>query len=117
MNQREKEEQRQLWIARLCDLEESGMTQEDWCKNHSIPYSTLRYWISKLKKEAETERQGTNWLKVDMSAGDEIATVRIPETSSTISGINIRFGEFTVELQNGSDPQRVFEVLRMLKAL
>lgn len=117
MNQREKEEQRQLWIARLCDLEESGMTQEDWCRSHKIPYSTLRYWISKLKKESEIESRETNWLKVDMSASNEIATVRIPEAANTIGGINIRFGEFTVELQAGCDPQRVFEVLRMLKAL
>jgi predicted transcriptional regulator len=117
MNQREKEEQRQLWIARLCDLEESSMTQEDWCRSHNIPYSTLRYWISKLKKESEIESRETNWLKVDMSTGNEIATVRIPEAANTIGGINIRFGEFTVELQNGCDPQRVFEVLRMLKAL
>jgi hypothetical protein len=118
MNQREKEEQRQLWIARICDLEESGLTQEEWCKDHNIAYSTLRYWLSKLKKEAATEGRETNWLKVDMSAGNEIATVQIPEASSKhIGGINIRYGEFTVELQSGCDPQRVFEVLRMLKAL
>lgn len=117
MNQRGKEEKRQLWIARICDLEESGLTQEVWCKNHNVPYSTLRYWISKLKKEAETESRQTNWLKVDMSASNEIATVRVPEVPNTIDGINIRFGEFTVELQNGCDSQRVFEVLRMLKAL
>lgn len=117
MNQRGKEEQRRFWIARVCDLEDSGLMQEEWCKNHNIPYSTLRFWISNLKKEAETEGQETNWLKADMSAGNEIATVHIPEASSTNGGINIRFGEFTVELQTGCDPQRVFEVLRMLKAL
>jgi len=118
MNQREKEEQRQLWIARVCDLEESGLTQEEWCKNHNIPYSTLRYWIRKLRREAETESRETNWLKVDMSAGNEIATVHIPEvTENIVGGINIRFGEFTVELQNGCSPKQVFEVLRMLKAL
>lgn len=117
MKQTEKEEHRQRWIARLCELEESGLTQEDWCKNRNIPYSTLRYWISKLKKEAETENRETNWLKVDMPTGSEIATVRIPETANITGSINIRFGEFTVELQTGCDPQRVFEVLRMLKAL
>ncbi len=118
MNQREKEELQQLWIARICDLEESGLTQEVWCKNHSIPYSTLRYWLNKLKKEAEIDGRETNWLKVDMSTGNEIATVQIPAASNkSIDGINIRFGEFTVELQSGCDPQRVFEVLRMLKAL
>lgn len=117
MNQRGKEEQRQLWIARVCNLEESGLTQEEWCKNHNVPYSTLRYWISKLKKEAVNEGRETNWLKVDMTADNEIATVHIPEAPSTNGGINIRFGGFTVELQTGCDPQRVFEVLRILKAL
>lgn len=118
MNQREKEDQRQLWISRLSDLGDSGMTQEEWCRHHSIPYSTFRYWASKLKQEADAEGQPANWLKVDMSAGNEIATVHIPETSkNTAGGINIRYGEFTVEFQSGCDPQRVFEVLRMLKAL
>ena len=117
MNQREKGEQRQLWIARLYELEESGVTQEEWCKNHNIAYSTLRYWIRKLKKEAETEEKGTNWLKVDLSAGNSIAAVCIPETSDHTSSINIRHGEFSVELQRGADLQQAFEVLKMLKAL
>ena len=43
MNQREKEEQRQLWIARMCEMEESGLTQEEWCRSKEIPYSTMRY--------------------------------------------------------------------------
>lgn len=118
MNQREKEEQRQLWIARICDLEESSLTQEEWCRSHNIPYRTFRYWMRKLKKEAEAENREANWLKVDMAVGNEIATVQIPESAKTnIGGINIRFGGFTVELQDRCDPQRVFEVLRMLKEL
>jgi len=118
MNQRKKEEQRQLWIARLCDLEESAMTQEEWCKSKSISYSTFRYWFSKLKKEAETEDRETNWLKVDMSAGNEIATVQFPESEKSNTGcINVRFSDFTVELQNDCDPQRILEVLRILKSL
>lgn len=117
MNQREKEEKRQLWIARLCNLEESGLTQDDWCKDHSIPYSTLRYWINKLKKEAETEKRDTNWLKVDMTSSNEIASVRIPDPSGSNGEIHIRYGDFTVLLQNDYPPQRVFELLRMLKSL
>jgi RNA polymerase sigma factor for flagellar operon FliA len=41
MNQREKEEQRQLWIARVCDLEESGMTQEEWTNTDRTGESSL----------------------------------------------------------------------------
>ena len=117
MNQREKGELRQLWIARMCEFGESGLTQEEWCKSHNIAYSTFRYWLGKLKKDAAAESQQGNWLKVDMSASNEIATIKLPELPKSIGNINIRFGEFTVELQDSCDPQRVFEVLRMLKAL
>lgn len=79
MKQSEREKQRQLWIARLCDLEESGMMQEEWCKSKGIPYSTFRYWFRKLKKEAETGNRETNWLKVNVSAGNKIATVQLPK--------------------------------------
>lgn len=117
MNQREKGELRQLWIARMCEFSESGMTQEEWCKSHNIAYSTFRYWLSKLKKDEESETQQANWLKVDLSAGNEIATIKIPQIPKSTGGMNIRFGEYTLELQDSCDPQRVFEVLRMLKAL
>lgn len=111
------EEYRQLWISRICDLNDSEMTQEEWSKQHGIGYSTLRYWISKLKKEAASENTEANWLKVDMTS-NEVGAIRIPDTEkNNNSTINIRFGDFTVELQNGCDSQRVFEVLRMLKAL
>lgn len=118
MNQREKEENRQLWIARLCELEESEMPQEEWCKSKGIAYSTFRYWFRKLKKESEAEDQKTNWLRVDMPVGNQIAKIQFPEDCGAVSGsINIRFGEFTVELQNGCNPQRISEVLRILKTL
>lgn len=57
MNKTEREQQRQLWLARLCELEESEMTQEEWCNSKGIPYSTFRYWFRKLKKEAEDGSQ------------------------------------------------------------
>lgn len=118
MNQTEREKHRQLWLARLCELEASEMKQAEWCKSKDIPYSTFRYWFRKLKKEAEDESRQTNWLKVDMPLGNEIAKIHLPQDLGTVAGsINVRFGEFTVELQNGCDPQRVSEVLRILRAL
>jgi len=116
MNQNEKTDRRQLWISRMCDLEDSGMTQEEWCRSHNIAYSTFRYWISKLKKESESSK--TNWLKVDMTAGKEVASLRIPDIEKiNTSCITIRIGDFTVELPSDADPQRAFEVLCMLKSV
>ena len=87
MNNQNKEEQRQLWISRVCEIEDSGLSQEEWCKSKKIPYSTLRYWVSKLKKKIKTEAQQTNWLKIDTYPGKDIATLRIPEDKGSMHGI------------------------------
>jgi hypothetical protein len=94
------------------------MTQSEWCNAHDIPYSTLRYWINRFKREAAVEAMETNWLKVDMSSGTEVATLQIPEKEKPNNGhMNIRFGDFTIELQDGCNPQQVYEVLKVMKAL
>lgn len=118
MNQIKKEEQRRLWVCRLDDLEESGMTQEQWCKQNNIAYSTLRYWIGKLKKEAENENKTINWLKAEMTPGSAVAVVNPPNVAIPMrASIGIRCGEFTVEVQDDCDPSRLFDVLRILKAI
>ena len=119
MIENNKEDQRQLWIARIGDLHESGKTQEEWCRSHEIPYSTLRYWIRKLKKEAIVDEDGgTRWLKVDMDVGSAIKPLRLPGAGKSMNGcINVRIGDFTVELNSGCDPRQAYEVLRILKAL
>ena len=119
MNSTQKEEQRQLWIARICDLTESGMTQEEWCRNHSIPVSTLRYWMRKLRNEADpAESEHSSWLKVDLSSGGMARPLELPGTHHhTEGGLNVRFGDFTLEIGTGSDLRQVYEVLRVLKAL
>lgn len=117
MTNHKKEELRQLWISRLADLGDSGMTQDEWCKSRSIPYSRLRYWITKLRKESASENQTASWLKVDVEPGTEIATIRPPENVPASSPISIRFSEFTVDIPRGCHGDQLLEVLRALKAL
>jgi hypothetical protein len=52
-----------------------------------------------------------------MTAGSEAAALRMPDAGRTNRPIHISFGEFSVELKDGWDPQSVFEVLRIIKAL
>ena len=71
--------------------------------SHTVPSGIGSANLRKKQKPKAGKQTGWRWIcqPVMKSLGD----------------INIRYGEFTVELQNGCDPQRIFEVLRMLKAL
>ena len=116
MNQSKKEELRQLWLARIRDLYDSGLTQQEWCNKNKMPISTLRYWLRRLKKQMEKEAPN-NWLRVD-SGQFEVANLQMLEKEEPPqSGISIKYGEFTVCLPVAFEPQRAFEVLRILKSL
>lgn len=118
MNAREIE-RRQVWLSRISDLEDSGLHQIEWCNRRGIPESTLRYWKKKLAQEAAASDSHVNWMKVEVT-DSPVAQLRAPEPSAPASittNINIKYGDFTVELPSTCDPQRVFELLRMLKAL
>jgi orotate phosphoribosyltransferase-like protein len=75
MNLREKAELRQLWIARMCEMEESGLTKEEWCRSKGIPCSTMRYWLRKFKRETDNSNATIDWLKVDLTGEKGIAAI------------------------------------------
>ena len=116
MNQLEKVDHRQLWLARISDLYESKMTQQEWCNKKKIPISTLRYWLRIMKKQIEKEKTDC-WLKVD-NAEYESSNFSVMEKSKPeINTINIKYGDFTIQIPNIYEPQRVFDLLRLLKSL
>ena len=114
MNKSAQEEQRQLWLSRISDIVDSGLTQLEWCKRKEISLSTLRYWIRKLR-EPEIDEAEPRWLKVDVSTDNQIAHLKMPEIAKSAEGIKIKYGEFTVEFPIGCDAQSMLDILRLVK--
>jgi len=114
INGLEPEENKRLWQARLTDLAESGLTQKQWCEQHSINISALRYWMRQTKKERKhQESVGSKWLTVNAN----------PLADSSVGagacggGIAVSYGAFRVEIGDGANPERIYNVLRILKEL
>jgi hypothetical protein len=110
-----REEYQRLWEARLTDLDESGLTQQQWCEQNGVSYSTLKYWVLKANKEKNPQRQntGSEWLSLKVSSlpGETY-------TNASKSGkISVNFGGFKVDINNSADPGQIFNILRMLKEL
>lgn len=108
------EEQRQLWLCRINDLVDSGLTQLEWCRRNEISASTLRYWIRKLK-EPETDENAPRWLKVNVSTDNHIAQLKLPEIPVPTENVKIKYGDFTVEFPIGCDAQSMLDILRLIK--
>lgn len=115
MNKIQKEEQRQLWLSRISDLSESGLTQIQWCDEKNISVSTLRYWIRKLREPEEDGSQ--SWLQVDIPQGSNIVSLPLHEPSPSPGEIKITCGLYTVEFTAGYSAQVMADVLGLIKTL
>ena len=117
MKGKTREENRQLYLSRINDLIESGLSQREWCGKKGIPTSMLRYWI-RILRDPETSEVSPAWLKVNMTTNSSIAELQAPAEPSNVKNfICVRYSDFTVELPESCSAQRIFEVLKVLKAL
>ena len=114
MNKLSRRDQRQLWLTRISDLADSGLTQTKWCSEKNIPISTLRYWIRRLR---EPEEESQNWLCVDIPEGKNIATLQGPADTLPICGIKISCGPYTVEFPSGCSRTAMVDVLQLVREL
>jgi len=115
INGLEPEENKRLWQARLADLEESGLPQKQWCEQHSVNISALRYWIRQTRKE-RTAQEGdgsSKWLTINANT---LPSANV-DANTGGSEIAVSYGAFRVEIGEGANPERIYNVLRILKEL
>ena len=115
MNKQSRLEQQHLWLSRISDMAESGLTQTQWASQKNISVSTLRYWIRKLRVPEENETQ--SWLQVDIPQGSNIARLPLPESSPSSGEIKITCGSYKVEFPSNYPTPAMANVLRLIKDL
>jgi hypothetical protein len=114
MNKLQRANQRQLWLSRISDLADSGLTQTMWCSQKNLPLSTLRYWLSKLR---EPEEESQKWLCVDLPEGKNIATLPQATEDTYDARIKISCGPYTVEFPSGCSRTVMADVLQLVREL
>lgn len=62
MNRNKTKEEWEQYIAAYRSSKQSAAL---WCKTNQINLYTLKYWISKFKKEAMSKDPKTQWLTIE----------------------------------------------------
>jgi hypothetical protein len=55
---------KEVWIKRFQEWENSGLTRIDYCRQYQIPLSTFDYWRHRIRKESKGEKNGTGMVKL-----------------------------------------------------
>lgn len=117
MTNRSQMENRQLWLARITDLAESGLSQREWCAKNNHSVSTLRYWIRKLR-DPELGEQQPQWLKVNVPSKRGAFELDLPmEPGSKSDSLRVCYKGFAIEIPESCNRNRVRELLELLQEL
>ncbi len=81
------EQKYQLWAQRIADWHTSGLSQQIYCDQKQLTYSTFVYWRGRLKqdKDNNTKKKKVNFLPVKLSNdSDSILTLKINGQHSVV---------------------------------
>ena len=101
---------RDIWVGVIRQLEESGLTHEQFADERNIPVSTLRYWIYRLRREAP---ESPSLLPVRVIASTAPSARQsfdeLPAIEAVLpDGLRVRFAA-------GTDAEMVAQLLERLR--
>lgn len=99
----DKEEKKKYWSKKVGEYARSGKTKEEWCLKKNISLKQFNYW-QKQFSEKTIEPQ---WLPI------EVNECEIPNSNA----LNIKVGEFSIEVNTGYNKELLLEILTTLKQL
>ncbi len=97
------EQREKLWQERISSYQGSGLSIRDWCQEQGLPDHQLRYWLKKSLTGGNIKPVETsNWIAMG------------PNDPAPNSGVSLRIGTVTLEVQRGFDPQVLLDVVHSL---
>ena len=96
---------RQEWQTIVAQYHVSGQSVRSWCQEQELPEHKLRYWLRKF-------REGST-LPTTSSESRFVAVPSKPSPGIP-SGIAVKVGHLSIEVQRGFDPQVLVEVVQSL---
>ena len=125
---RSREEMLQL----ITQCRQSGLSDAEWCSQHSINVSTFYGWVSRLRKDAcdlpspsyghaQTESPKQEVVRVEMLPDHPEPAVLQPQVSTADRNIDnshtieIEMNNIRIRLTNEADPSLLVQTLRALQ--
>ena len=123
------------WIPIIEEQAKSGVNKGEWCTMQGIDRTTFFRWQKRVRAYLLDQWEDQSFLPLSPAQADETGFVEIPSAQASlveISGqtdpctgnnvtcpsppsIRIRYGDFSIDLNNGVDEEQISTVLRAIK--
>ena len=123
------------WIPIIEEQAKSGVNKGEWCTMQGIDRTTFFRWQIRVRAYLLDQWEDQSSLPPSPAQADETGFVEIPSaqaslmeicgpadrcsgnnvTCSSPPSIRIRYGDFSIDLNNGVDEEQISTVLRAIK--
>lgn len=97
------QEKQRLWNERIEAFLASGLSQAAWCREQGLRENQLGYWLRK-RSVAAAALTNKGWIRVHAAMPHK-------------SGVSLRVGSITLEIESDFDGQVLTDVIRSVMAL
>jgi hypothetical protein len=92
--------------GQVSKLAKSGLSRRAFCKQNSLNVHSLDYWSTKLKRSQAASRQRPRTEK-------RWVTLQVADQPASGTGIRLRIGRLTIELDPGFNRNLLTEVIKI----
>jgi hypothetical protein len=115
-------ENRRIKLQQVAHYRASGLTLKQWCIKNNEKYTTMKYWIAKVRKEKSSggqasvsDNQGANpWVQLKAETKDHEKP--IDHQKSRASGTyRIHIENMQLEVPQGFDAQELRSLIKVMQ--
>lgn len=123
------------WIPIIEEQAKSGMNKNEWCAMHGIDRTSFFRWQKRVREYLLNQCENQSSQLPLSNTSCKTCFVEIPSTQATLvemagqtdrsagnnaacpgsPSISIRYGGFSIDLNNGADEEQLSKVLRAIK--
>lgn len=97
-------EQSMIRRQQVDDYRASGKTAAAWCSENHIKVSTLRYWLTRFKREVNTDFNQEFFIELKQPTIKEVPVI-------------VKIGAVTIEVSAGFEAQTLRDVITAVRSL
>jgi hypothetical protein len=108
---KKRKEKVSFWSPAVEAWEKSGLTQQEFCRDHGLRISTFRYWKKELSASGHIKIQQQELIPVAISVAGPSSEQAKP---SALISLNAR-GRYRIDIHEGFHPETLEQVLEVLE--
>lgn len=103
------------WRDRIKECRQSGLSVKAWCQQNGLKSSAYYYWVKRFKVSEQQEATDNNTFA---------EVILLPQSQSNSQNalplkaeLSLSFGNYSISIPNGFDPETLAEIVKVLQKL